>query len=557
MSSKMKYCSVIFLVGICFSASQAAVLTPKEATHAGVEYFYGRCQTQQTLITSLIHAIETGDLHKAKAGYVDSRPPYEEIEVLAPAFGELDEAIDARPYVWGDGEDNEAFKGFHRIERDLYRDGNLYSALKHARQLNESVAELCKVLREKTGFSPHKSWEGLLGLSLEVPSKKVASEEETWSDLSLMIFRSNFKGIYETYKPFTKMSPGPSAKSVAEVEMIYKNIVEAMNVIDPMNMFQGINGGAARAYSDVVVSERAKIVHMSYKLLTALTKVHEEIVQHFPAEDMAEEEEEEDPEVVDSKLYSMHTLRGVKYFADQCKMQKTSAMELYKVLNSSDVTISVAKKAYTAARPPYEQIETLAGSFEDEDRYIDARPYAVDGGELSEDWQGFHLIERALYRDYDLKEALMAMPKLMDAIHSLCDKLEKPMETGTFSADTTWKGMIALAYEVGSKKIASEEETWSDLSLLIFRENIKGIWSQYYPFDKDVSAEASRKFKMAFGDLKSYMQKIDKGNEWGSGLNFRPYSSVSIAERKGISDKFYALARALVAAQSTLKAPSA
>lgn len=40
---------------------------------------------------------------------------------------------------------------------------------------------------------------------------------------------------------------------------------------------------------------------------------------------------------------------------------------------------------------------------------------------------------------------------------------------------------VALA-AAGSKKISSEEETYSDLSILIFYHNFKGIESQYAPF---------------------------------------------------------------------------
>ena len=47
-----------------------------------------------------------------------------------------------------------------------------------------------------------------------------------------------------------------------------------------------------------------------------------------------------------------------------------------------------------------------------------------------------------------------------------------------FTAATSWEGMLNLANEVASKKVSSEEETFSDLSLLIFYNNWKGILSQ-------------------------------------------------------------------------------
>ncbi len=48
-------------------------------------------------------------------------------------------------------------------------------------------------------------------------------------------------------------------------------------------------------------------------------------------------------------------------------------------------------------------IETYAGSFEQEDTDIDARPYAIDGGETSPDFKGFHRIEALIHRDGNLR----------------------------------------------------------------------------------------------------------------------------------------------------------
>lgn len=50
------------------------------------------------LAEALEAAIRTGELNKAKNAYVESRPPYEQIEVLAAGFPEMDTDIDARAY---------------------------------------------------------------------------------------------------------------------------------------------------------------------------------------------------------------------------------------------------------------------------------------------------------------------------------------------------------------------------------------------------------------------------------------------------------------------------
>lgn len=47
-----------------------------------------------------------------------------------------------------------------------------------------------------------------------------------------------------------------------------------------------------------------------------------------------------------------------------------------------------------------------------------------------------------------------------------------------FTSASNWEGMLNLAHEVAAKKVSSEEETFSDLSIMIYYNNWKGILSQ-------------------------------------------------------------------------------
>lgn len=226
------------------------------------------------------------------------------------------------------------------------------------------------------------------------------------------------------------------------------------------------------------VKYRKAILDLAYEFYEALLIVHDEVFADVKKEAESEELEEIDDLVIGPNLYKEQVAAGIAYFSKQCTVQKILAMHLFEVLKCGNLTES--KAAYNAARPPFEQIETLANSFQEEDREIDARPYAIDGGETSGDFIEFHKVERALYRDEDIAVALKAMPRLLKAIDSLCDKLSNELEL--FTADSQWKGVLAFVYEVPAKKISLEEETWSDLSIMIFRENAKGIYSQILPY---------------------------------------------------------------------------
>ena len=110
-----------------------------EQVQAGIDYFKAQAEEQLPLVEKLLEALEGGDLEAAKTAYVDSRPPYEQIEVLALNFEEEDTDIDARPYAFDNGEEDEAFKGFHRIEALIYRDEDLEAAVPYGEGLIESV----------------------------------------------------------------------------------------------------------------------------------------------------------------------------------------------------------------------------------------------------------------------------------------------------------------------------------------------------------------------------------------------------------------------------------
>merc|ERR1711937_422409 len=124
----------------------------------------------------------TGDLKAAKSAYAKSRAFYERIEVAAGAFGDIDCDIDCRAYAFEFGEGTNGvspddfstpgkhFKGFHRIEALMYRDGVTAPAKGFAKELKKSARDLDAKLKDK--------------------------------DLSNVIFANNFKGIRGVVTPF-------------------------------------------------------------------------------------------------------------------------------------------------------------------------------------------------------------------------------------------------------------------------------------------------------------------------------------------------------------------
>jgi iron uptake system component EfeO len=229
------------------------------AVEAGLTYFRNRAELQIQLCKDLSAALKSGNFALAEAAYAASRPPYEEIEVHAGAFADIDTAIDARPYAFEGGEANEGFRGFHRVESLLFRDRDLTAAVTASEDLESSVKALARALSEPDRFSPELFFEGLIALPEEVASKKISSEEETWSDLSLVIFRHNFVGVQSQFAGFT---PGLSDKAIERATLAF---MRAEALLEPY-----FEGRGVTAYSDVRTGERRAIAQAATDIRVAM-----------------------------------------------------------------------------------------------------------------------------------------------------------------------------------------------------------------------------------------------------------------------------------------------
>ncbi|MDY6783589.1 MAG: EfeM/EfeO family lipoprotein [Cyanobacteriota bacterium] len=235
-----------------------------EQVQAGVDYFKQQAQEQLPLVENLLASLQEGDLEAARVAYVDARPPYEQIEVLALDFEEEDTDIDARPYAFDAGEEDEAFKGFHRIEALIYRDNDLEAAIPYGEELVQSVQALIGELNDPSNFNVNDHFEGMIGLATEIPAKKISSEEETWSDQSVLIFQNNWIGIYSQYEPFAQQVRAKDASLADRVQQAYESCLET---IEP---FVTEGQAATTPYSSLDEQQRGEIVKASYVFRDAL-----------------------------------------------------------------------------------------------------------------------------------------------------------------------------------------------------------------------------------------------------------------------------------------------
>ncbi|ELR96758.1 EfeM/EfeO family lipoprotein [Gloeocapsa sp. PCC 73106] len=240
-----------------------------EQVQTGINYFKVRADEQLSLVQELLAALKTNDLETAQQAYVNSRPPYEEIEVFAASFPQEDSDIDARPYAFEQGESSEEFRGFHRIEGFIYRDKNLEAAIPYGEGLVASVESLINQLNEPSNFNASLNFQGMITLANEVPSKKISSEEETWSDQSLLIFKHNWIGIHSQYEPFAVLVKAKNPAVAAQVEETYQACLKS---VEPYFTEGTV---AATPFSSLNNQQRGEIVKASYQFRDALIEARE------------------------------------------------------------------------------------------------------------------------------------------------------------------------------------------------------------------------------------------------------------------------------------------
>lgn len=179
-------------------AAPAASTDPRLATAVAQYRTYVLAQAAElvTRTQAFTAAVEAGDLAKAKSLYPSAREPYERIEPVAEALGDLDPKIDARQ---GDVPDSE-WGGYHRIEKALFADNSLAGMTPVAQALLTNVTEV-KAQVERAELGASNLGNGANELLTEVATSKVTGEEERYSHTDLWDFAANVDGAKQAYTP--------------------------------------------------------------------------------------------------------------------------------------------------------------------------------------------------------------------------------------------------------------------------------------------------------------------------------------------------------------------
>ena len=238
-STTKRVSPTLLLVGLAAACQSATMDSQPVATPAAVvrQPFSGavtsgtsvaleRCDDFILRVEELIVALDTGTLEGTWHAYAAARAPYEEIQVLAAAFPELDLAIDGRSSEFEAGEFDPGFRGFHRIEIFLFARQRMGAAMPYARQLLEDARALRVVLEERGRFSAAETFAGMERRCMDVATRMVSSEEEMWSNQSLLVIHHAWIGCYEQYKYFAGAVRTEDALLAERIDRAYRKAIE-------------------------------------------------------------------------------------------------------------------------------------------------------------------------------------------------------------------------------------------------------------------------------------------------------------------------------------------
>ena len=182
------------------TAPTAAPLSTQLAT--AVTDYRNYIETESTALVTTVEpfaaAVKAGDIEKAKLLYPAPRVHYERIEPVAESFGDLDPLIDERI---DDVTKGAQFVGFHRLEQDLWKTGDISKDGAIADALVADTKKLAAAIPDAklTPITPLIMANGAKSLLDEVAKSKVTGEEERYSHIDLVDFAANVDGSKYAY----------------------------------------------------------------------------------------------------------------------------------------------------------------------------------------------------------------------------------------------------------------------------------------------------------------------------------------------------------------------
>jgi iron uptake system component EfeO len=200
--------------------------------------------------------------------------------------------------------------------------------------------------------------------------------------------------------------------------------------------------------------------------------------------------------------------------------------------------VEKAKKLYAPSRVGWESIESVAEKFSDIDGKVDTREADLKPDEKN-DWSGWHLLEKALFKDGSVKGKEKYGDQLLADLETLKGRLPGLTLDPVNDMAAGAKGLLD---EVATGKVTGEEETFSHTDLVDFKANVDGAKKAYdllKPVVQEKDAQLAKDLDENFAAVYALLKKHEEGDGYVS------YDKVGKDDRKKLADAVNALGEPL------------
>ena len=215
----------VVVTGDTSSTTAAASASAASAVAEYREYVEGEAAKLVTDTTAFVKAVKAGNVAKAKQLYPAARTHYETIEPIAESFGDLDPEIDARENDVSAAD----FKGFHRIEKQLWQAGDTHGMVPVADELLVDVKKL-QGLIPTIKLEPAQIANGAVELMNEVANGKITGEEDRYSHTDLWDFDANDDGAMAAFDALRPLVAAKNAGLAGTIDRQFAATDEALDV---------------------------------------------------------------------------------------------------------------------------------------------------------------------------------------------------------------------------------------------------------------------------------------------------------------------------------------
>lgn len=229
------------------------------------------------------------------------------------------------------------------------------------------------------------------------------------------------------------------------------------------------------------------------------------------------------------------------FLTSQAELLVAETRRLAAAIQAGDV--GAAKAQYSVARAPYERIEPVAEMIDDLDGQIDAR----EGDVPSDEWRGFHRIERELWTENDTAGLAPVADQLVAAVTELQAGVTTVELSPALIADTA----VDLLNDIGTNKVTGEENRYARTDLFDAAANLGGAQDALRAVTPMVGDRALvSELDEQFAAVRTVLDRYRRAD------GYVGYTDLTVADTNALGTKIDALADAVSAVPALVAVPS-